>query len=183
MLSAWLSQVREGSAKIQNWRLVCSEQWLQRVVLVLGPLLAGGCLSRRTLWLSLVRSTQIRTLPSDFGTTTMPEHQSVGSWIFEITPRVSIRSSSCLTAPMSGTATRLEVDRANGLAPGSSWIVYSPSSFPSPVNSFGNSTVGSRVGSSLTTATRETRFSCSMAGRPKRDLVKPLTTYTFSCAC
>ena len=47
-----------------------------------------GCLSRRTLWLSLVRSTQIRTLPSDFGTTTIPEHQSVGSWIFEITPTI-----------------------------------------------------------------------------------------------
>ena len=53
-------------------------------------------------------------------TTTIPEHQSVGSWIFEITPRVSIRSSSFLTAPMSGTATRLGVDKANGLAPGSS---------------------------------------------------------------
>ena len=76
---------------------------------------------------------------------------------------------------MSGTATRLRVDKANGLAQGSS--------FPSPVNSFGNSVVGSRVGSSLTAATRETRFSFSMAGRPKRDLVKPLTSYTFSCGC
>ena len=57
------------------------------------------CLSRWTLWFSLVRSTQMRTFPPnlgmtttdpDLGKTTMPAHHSVGSSIREITPNRSI---------------------------------------------------------------------------------------------
>ena len=57
----------------------------------------SGCHSHRTLWLSLVRSTQMRTFPFSFGTTTMPANQSVGYFTVAITPSFSIRSSSRLT--------------------------------------------------------------------------------------
>ena len=57
----------------------------------------SGCRSRWTLWLSLVRSTQRRTFPFGFGTTTKPAHQSVGCSTLAITPSSSIRSSSRLT--------------------------------------------------------------------------------------
>ena len=50
-----------------------------------------GCCSRCTLSFSYVNSTQMRTFSLLFGTTTMPEHQSVGSSIFEMTPSLSMR--------------------------------------------------------------------------------------------
>ena len=53
-----------------------------------------GCTSHNTLSLSGFKSTQILTAPVFFGTTTMPAHQGVGSFTFEITPRASIRVSS-----------------------------------------------------------------------------------------
>ena len=79
-----------------NWAKVCST--------------AGrGCHSLQTLSFRRVRSTHIRTFPSGFGTTTIPEHQSVGSWMHLTTPSLSIRSSSALTFGSIGITTRLEL--------------------------------------------------------------------------
>ena len=58
--------------------------------------------SLHTFAFSLVKSTHIRTLPSDFGTTTKPAHHSVGESIFSITPRSTIRCSSAFTLGRSG---------------------------------------------------------------------------------
>lgn len=80
------------------------------------------CRSLLTLSLSLVRSTQIRTLSAVFGTTTIPAHQSVGSSTFEMTPNSSIRCNSDLTLGSSGIATLLGVESAKGFASSFSWI-------------------------------------------------------------
>ena len=71
--------------------------------------------SRQTLSFSLVRSTQILTLPFGFGTTTIPAHHSVGCFTLEITPRPSILWSSAFTFGRRGRATLLGVVRAKGL--------------------------------------------------------------------
>ena len=73
--------------------------------------------SRRTLLFNCVRSTQILTLSCGFGTTTIPEHQSVGSLTGTITPRCLILSNSALTLGNRGTGTRRGVVNAKGLAP------------------------------------------------------------------
>ena len=67
------------------------------------------------------RSTQILRFPSDFGTTTMPAHQGVGSSTFLITPIDSMQSSSALTSSLRGRGTFLSSPK-----------------FPSPVNKEGN---------------------------------------------
>ena len=85
-----------------------------------------GCRSLFTLLLSLVRSTQMRTFPFFLGTTTIPAHQSVGSFTLAITPWSSIRVSSSLTAFINGIGTLREVPSADGCTLSSSWIVYSP---------------------------------------------------------
>ena len=69
----------------------------------------NGCVTHKTLSLSLVRSTHMQILPSGFGTTTMPAHQLVGMSTFEMMPRLSILCSSSLTFGMRGSATRLVV--------------------------------------------------------------------------
>ena len=55
------------------------------------------CLSLHTALFNFVSSTHILTLPSPFGTTTIPAHQDVGSSILELTPSCSIHFNSTLT--------------------------------------------------------------------------------------
>ena len=93
--------------------------------------------SLRTLSLSLVRSTQIHTSSFFFGTTTSPNHQSVGTSTLEITPCSSILSSWTFTFSFRGRATRLGAESENGWALSFNLTVYCSSSFPNPVNSLG----------------------------------------------
>ena len=86
--------------------------------------LGRGWTSRRTLWFSGFKSTQIHTAPDFFGATTMPAHQGVGTSTFEITPIVSIRSSSSMTFPLSGSGTQRGVKSENGVASDFSLISY-----------------------------------------------------------
>ena len=69
--------------------------------------LGMGCVSHRTLSFSAFRSTQILTAPDFLGTTTIPAHQGVGSFTFEITPISSMRSNSSWTLSRSGSGTFL----------------------------------------------------------------------------
>ena len=126
---------------------------------------ANGCLSRQTLWLNQHKC----GLFIAFGTTTIPTHHSVGSCILAMTPKVSIRCCFSFTAFKSGSATRRGVVRANGFALGSSLMVYSPSSLPRPVKSFGNCVIGLRT-LLVIVAMQRTRFSCSISGSPRRGL-------------
>ena len=63
---------------------------------------AIGCTSLRTALFSGVRSTQSRISLLDFGTTTNPEHHSVGSLTFEITSSCSILANFSLTSGRRG---------------------------------------------------------------------------------
>lgn len=65
------------------------------------------CRSRRTLSLSLVRSTQMHTFPPGLGTTTILTHQSVGCSTLAITPSRSSHSSSSFTGCIRDIATLL----------------------------------------------------------------------------
>ena len=56
-----------------------------------------GCASLITLVLSGFRSTHTRHAPEVLGTTTIPAHQGAGSVISEMTPSLSILSSSSFT--------------------------------------------------------------------------------------
>lgn len=60
----------------------------------------------------------MRTEPFFDGTGTIPEHQSVGSSILEMTPMDSIRSSSSFTLPSKGIGTRCGVAREKRMASG-----------------------------------------------------------------
>ena len=91
------------------------------------------CLSRLIDAFSFVRSTQIRTFPLGFGTTTIGTHQSVGVSTFEITWSDSIVDNSSLTFGRSGNAIRRGVLTANGLAPSFRHIRYSSRSVPNPL--------------------------------------------------
>ncbi len=73
-----------------------------------------GWTSRNTLWLSGFRSTNIRMVPDFFWATAMLAHQGVGTSTLEITPLVSICSSSSATSSLSGRGTRRGVKRENG---------------------------------------------------------------------
>jgi len=96
-----------------------------------------GYISHRTLSFSGLRSTQMRTAPDSFGTTTIAAHQEVGSSTGEITPRFSIRSSSSFTFILSGMGTFLGKHKANGWLFGFSFISYSCKNDPNPVNKAG----------------------------------------------
>ena len=124
------------------------------------------------------RSTQIRTVPSFLGTTTIPAHQGVGTSTLEMTPKDSMRDSSSFTFLQSGSGTFLGVCRAKGVASGLRQIWNSPLSVPRPENRAGNWVVMSprSSGSCLTSATLAKRLSSSIAGRPNRFCSKSLTT-------
>ena len=112
----------------------------------------SGCLSHLAHRLSHVRSTQILTRLFDFGTTTILEHHSVGWVTLEITPLLSVLSSSCQTAVRRGIVTPLGVERENGCALSCSSILYSLSNFPNPLKSEGNSLMGDTSSLELTDA-------------------------------
>ena len=82
-----------------------------------------GCVSRRTLSLILRKSTQMRTAPDFWGTTTMPKHQGVGLSVREITPMDSIRPSSSCTFSLSGIGMARGVNKAKGVLSGVSCIL------------------------------------------------------------
>lgn len=84
-----------------------------------------------------MRSTDIRILPSGFGTTTMPAHQLVGVSTLEITPSFSIRSNSSLTFFIWGNATLIGVVSVNGVEPGFNLMLNSPFNSPRPLNNLG----------------------------------------------
>ena len=96
---------------LANWAKVCSTA-------------RRGCRSLQTLSFRRVRSTHSQTFPPGFGTTTIPEHQSVGSWTRLTTPSHSIRSSSALTFGSIVITTLWGVVRANGVESARSWIRY-----------------------------------------------------------
>ena len=76
-------------------------------------------------------------MPAFLGTTTIPEHHSVGSSTREITPRLSILSNSSLTLVRSGSDTVRAVCNAYGRASGFNFISYSRLNVPSPSNKEG----------------------------------------------
>ena len=98
----------------------------------------SGCVSRRTCVLRGLRSTQMRTVPFCFGTTTNPAHHGIGTFTFEITPRDSILVNSSLIFFRSGRGTLRGVWSAKGCASGRSRISKFPSNVPSRVNRSGN---------------------------------------------
>ena len=140
------------------------------------------CLSRQTFWFSFVRSTQIRSRPLPFGTSTIPAHQSVGPSTLEVTSRSSIRCSSFLTLSRSGRATLLGVVTENAMAPSFRVTLYVPSIQPTPWKRWGNFwTIGSfcvRTGSTCPTRLRD-----SMAGLLSSGLCRPCTTYALVSQC
>ena len=98
-LSIWICQKSEFLSN------VCTPSW------------AKVCSTHERMWcflcMSFVRSMQILSLPSDLETTTMSVHQSVGSFIDEITPRSSICFNSASTFHSDESATLLKVVKAN----------------------------------------------------------------------
>ena len=82
------------------------------------------------------RSTQIQTVPSFLGTTTIPAHQGVGTSTLEMTPKDSMRDSSSFTFLQSGSGTFL--GRVKGVASGLRRSWNSPFSVPRPENMAGN---------------------------------------------
>ena len=61
----------------------------------------------------------MRILPSGLGTTTMPEHQSLGMSTLEMTPRFSIHSNSAFTLLIRGSSVTLRgVVKAKGVESG-----------------------------------------------------------------
>ena len=139
----------------------------------------SGCRSLRTLSLSLVRSTQMRTLSSTFGTTTIAEHQSVCSSTGMITCSFSILSNSAFTRGSRGIAIRLGVVKAHGLAPSFNWMHYSVFSRPNPLNNFGLMFAGFPF-CFVMLSTRTASPSASITGRPRSGIWRCRTTYTFS---
>ena len=141
-----------------------------------GSTAGSGCLSRLTLRLSLVRSTQILTRELLLGTTTIPEHHSVGCSTFAITPILSILCSSWCTLLSRGIATLRGVESEKGSASSFNWISYSPSIFPNPRKREGNSSFGNSPLPLSMHAIRLISSRSRMMGCPRRDLVRPFTT-------
>ncbi len=98
-----------------------------------------GCTSCLTPLFSCVRSAQIRTLPFAFGTQTIPEHHSVETVTGEIILCLSIDSILALTFSNMGWGTFPGLYRQTRTASSRIVIWYSVLSFPSPLNSCGNS--------------------------------------------
>ena len=128
-----------------------------------------GWRSLWTLCINFVKSTQMRSFPSGFGTTTIPVHHSVGTLTLLITPNFSIRSSSLLTFGISGSAILLGVEVVNGLAFALRWMVCSPVIEPRPPNSCGYLSKICSV-RSVSALILETRCKACIAGNPTRGL-------------
>ena len=126
---------------------------------------------------TLIQASKVHGYPNllpGFATTTIPEHQSVGSWTRLTTPSLSIRSSSALTFGSIGIATLRGVVRANGLESTRSWIRYSPSNFPSPLNNLGYCFL--RFSFDSMVFTRRRRSKDSIAGCSSKCLLSHRTT-------
>ena len=133
-----------------------------------------GCTSLRTLSFNFLKSTQIRTELSFFGTTTIPAHHGVGASIREITPNDSILSSSVRTFWHSGRGMFLGVDRAYGWVSGLSFMLYVSGKVPKPVNNDGYFVeISSPIDS-----TTASRLSALIAGKPRRFLFRSLIMNT-----
>ncbi len=121
----------------------------------------------------LVKSTQMRTVPAFFGTTTIPAHQSVGSSILVITPIFSIRSISSFTFPRSGRGILHGAWREKGTASGFNLIEYGLRTRPKPLHRFGYCCF---TDSMVMLSTLLTSWSCSMAGLPSSAVCRSFTT-------
>ena len=84
------------------------------------------------------RSTHSLTDPNLLGTTTRLAHHGVGSSTFEMTPNLSMCSSSSRTLSRIGNGTFLVVNNENGRASSCNLIVYSFPQVPSPWKTLGN---------------------------------------------
>ena len=93
-----------------------------------------GCTSRRTFSFKGFMSTQIRTAPEAFDTTTIAAHQGVGSLTRDITPKPSMCCNSACTFGLSARGIFLGVLKAKGCELGFNWILYSRANVPRPVN-------------------------------------------------
>ena len=106
----WLANQSLGLisvVKIPN----CSPIWGSTWILSFEPAYFQSWVLDRFLltrfhWVFL-RSKHMRILPSGLGTTTMPEHQSLGMSTLEMTPRFSIRSNSAFTLLIRGSSAPL----------------------------------------------------------------------------
>ena len=78
----------------------------------------SGCTSLSTDLFSGFRSTQMRTFPDFFGTTTIPAHHGVSSVTLEIILSFSMQFSSSMSFGLRGSGTFLGVNSANGFASG-----------------------------------------------------------------
>ena len=132
--SFWLRHLPKSFSFEKTWApAICARVWSTT---------GKGWCSQHTFLFSLVRSTHMFTRPLWLGTTTIPAHHSVGVSTGSITPSHSMWSNSTLIARISGTGTLCGVLSANGWAPSHRQIVYSLSSFPSPVKRFGKCSSG-----------------------------------------
>ena len=112
---------------------------------------------------------KILILPDFLGTTTMPEHHSVGDVTGEITPVSSISFNCLITSVCWGKGTRRGVDKQNGLKSCLILIEYSSPNFPSPWNKDGNLSLYFETLPLPTLFTMWTKFRAWIAaGHPKR---------------
>ena len=82
---------------------------------------------------SSVKSTQIRTFPLALGTSTLPDHNYVGTVTGEMTPCCNIESISYFTLGTNGCGILLGVLKHTGSTSGLSLIWCSVFSLPRPV--------------------------------------------------
>ena len=145
------------------------------------------CLSVRTHLLSLVRSTQMCTLPLGLGTTTMLVHHSVGSDTFLMSPSFSMFSSSSFTFFIRGTAIWWRptaqmvwlIFEGNGVV-SLNWTIQGLQ-----IRS-GNCSCGLGCLQTLDKGVLDTgaiSFRLLIARHPISGLLRPPTSYIASCAC
>ena len=93
----------------------------------------SGCTFLKTFWFNGFSSTHMYTPPLGLGITTIASHHGVGIWTFKMTPICSIFLNSTWTLSLSSKGMLLGVYRANGFAPGFSFMVYYPFIVPKPL--------------------------------------------------
>jgi len=129
------------------------------------------------MWRSFVKSTQILTVPFGLGTTTIPEHYSVGFWTFIMTPTLQLSFHL-------GIAILLGVLRTNKFVSDFNLTWYSPSIVPKPENSCGNfSSMLLLYEVVSTVCIRATSPRAWIAGRPTNGFCSPSMMYTVSLVC
>lgn len=131
-----------------------------------------GCISRTTLSFSGLRSTQMRTAPDSFETTSIAVHQEVASSTGHIIPRFSICSRYSFTFFDSGMGTFLGVHKASSWLFGFSFILYSCETQFHKLNRI------LRHNRFSTEHTLDKKFSSIIASSPRRLLFNPFIPYT-----